>query len=81
MRLFLFDFFQGFPALIQSARHMETTFPFSSFKRQENLSLPVKVTIPFRIFFILEMIPGIFMDDLKPFQAILRTCQQVSLCH
>ena len=60
---------------------METTFPFSALERQEDLSSSVQITIPFRIFLILEMRPHIVMKLHEPFQAFLVSCKLVSLDH
>lgn len=50
---------------------METAFPFSSLERKKDLTLPVQIPEPLRIFPVLEMFPGIFMYPPKPSQAFL----------
>jgi hypothetical protein len=50
---------------------MEAPFPFSALEGKKDLSAPVEITIPFGIFLILEVFPGIFVNDLKPLKAVL----------
>jgi len=58
---------------------MKASLPFSAFKRKQNFTTTIQVAIPFREFLILKMTPGIFMYRFKPFKAILRPGELISL--
>ena len=63
--------FQRFPALIQTTRYMKASLPLAPFKRKQHLTPAVQIPVPFGVFFILEMFPGVFMYLHKPGEAIL----------
>lgn len=58
---------------------METSLPFSTLEGQENLSATVEITVPLRIFLILEMRPHIIMNLLEPLEALLVTSELICL--
>ena len=60
---------------------METSLPFSTLKGKKDFSTMVKISVPFRIFLILEMSPHIIVKLLEPFKALSVTCKLVSLDH
>ena len=57
---------------------METTFPFSSFERQQHFAPAVKVTKPFFVFRVGKMRPGVFVHFFKPAQAFFISGERVS---
>ena len=46
-----------FPALVQTARYMETAFPFAALEREQHLAAAVQIAEPFGVFGVLEMQP------------------------
>ena len=77
----LFQRFQNLPALEQTSGHVEASLPFSTFERQKNFALTVQVAIPFGIFGIGEVRPGIFVNAFKPFQTFFVAGELIALEH
>lgn len=60
---------------------METALPFTAFEREKNLAATVKVSEPFRIFLILEIIPEIRIQFQKPFEAFFISGKLIAFEH
>lgn len=45
---------------------MEASFPFAALQVEKHFTLPVKITPPFRVFLVLEMLPGVIVNYFKP---------------
>lgn len=62
-----------FPALVQTARYMETAFPFAALEREQHLAAAVQIAEPFGVFGVLEMRPGVVVQPEEPVETRLRT--------
>ena len=60
---------------------METAFPLTAFEREKDLATAVKVSEPFRIFLILEIIPEIRIQFREPFEAFFISGQLIAFEH
>ena len=60
---------------------METALPFTAFEREKDLATAVKVSEPFRIFLILEIIPEIRIQFREPFEAFFISGQLIAFEH
>ena len=60
---------------------METALPFTAFEREKNLAATVKVSEPFRIFLILEIIPKIRIQFQEPFETFFISGQLIAFEH
>ena len=60
---------------------METSFPLASLEREQYFSAAVQVAVPFGIFGILEVAPGVVVDTLEPLQTFFIAGQPVPLYH
>ena len=67
--------------LHESARHVETAFPFATLEGEQHLALAVEVAKPFWVFGVHEVAPYIVVYALKPCQALGVTGELVTLNH
>ena len=70
--------FKNLPDLIEASWYVEAALPFSALESEENLTAAVEITVPLRIFLILEMCPHVIVDLLEPLKALLVACELVS---
>jgi hypothetical protein len=47
---------------------METTLPLAALDRKKHFSPAVQIPVPFRVLVVLKMIPGIFLENFKPYR-------------
>ena len=70
---------EDFPYVHQATGDVEAAFPLAALQGQQHFALAVEVTVPFRIFGVAEVAPGVVVDALEPVEATLVAGELIAL--